>query len=90
MCEILADMQGDSAHHRAAAGRASSRGVPAVFRGLWIEGTEDQQGNGIRPQIRMPSCSQAGNLLVMFPDKHSVDLQLWNCNLSHKDWCRRK
>lgn len=38
VCKILTDMQGDSAHHGAAAGRASSRGVPAVFRGLWIEG----------------------------------------------------
>lgn len=26
-----------SAHHRAAAGGAGSRGVPAVFRGLWME-----------------------------------------------------
>lgn len=43
----------------------------------------------IRPQITAPSRS-GGNLLVMFADKQSVDSQLWNCNLSHKDWCRHK
>ena len=85
MCEILADMQGDSAHHRAAVGRASSRGVPAVFGGLRVEGTNKL----IKPQITVPSSS-GDNLLVMFSDKHFVDLQLWNCNLSHKDWCRHK
>lgn len=42
MCEMLVDMQGDGAHHRAAAGGAGSRGVPAVFRGLT---SEDQQRN---------------------------------------------
>lgn len=45
MCEMLVDMQGDCAHHRAAAGGAGSRGVPAVFRGLWIKGSKDQQRN---------------------------------------------
>lgn len=44
MREMLIHMRGDGAHHRAAAGGAGSRGVPAVFRGLWIEGTEDQRG----------------------------------------------
>lgn len=30
-----------SAHHGAAAGGAGSRGVPAVFRGLWAGGGSD-------------------------------------------------
>lgn len=86
MCEMLVDMQGDCAHHRAAAGGAGSRGVPAVFRGLPIKGSEDQQRN--RPEIAL-SCSGV-NLFIMFSDKHSLDLQLWNCNPSHKDWRHHK